>query len=407
LITRYSRCTINQGSRPAKISTAPVKVRFTGTPAQIELAVEMIQEVLEGFRTSPGTVSPLQSIALRWQQAAEARAAGVGVVREAFSVPSVDTVLGNAGHVVARKSPAAEAAPRVAALGNGDGRLQGDTVASPQMPRAAETKFVVEYPVGVVGCIIGPKGAVINSIAAASGCHFKHCYRLPPGVMVQKVTFCGTQAQIDLAMAMVQVRLNTGSLDARSYAARHAVQMLEANSCGPHPSTEGLEQSGGAFLEVEAGKTRCSRGDAAFSHEPISRVTATAAPSVGQAHSSGSTSSSDASVEMSLSCVSTGVMSARGEEQSAGHPSSRKRCSPSRMLALGPAEAADGAADGGCGKRARAEHSGAIGVGFSRGGTGGGGGGGGGGGAVLGKALTMGASCAAAAGQARTRHRQC
>jgi len=78
---------------------------------------------------------------------------------------------------------------------------------------------------------------VISSLECASGCKIETEFNLK----VQKVTFFGTQMQIDLAVSMARVLIEGGSLDPFSYVAEHAVQRPEPSS-SDSPCDEGCEQ---------------------------------------------------------------------------------------------------------------------------------------------------------------------
>jgi hypothetical protein len=260
----------------------------------------------------------------------------------------VDHSIGDAGRYSARGVPAAEAAPRAALLGDGYGPSLVDTTATAPILHTAQTCFTMELAPCVVGRIMGPKGQRVRSLERASGCMINTEFNRA----VEKMIFRGTQAQIDLAVAMVQVLLEGGSLDTHAYAAQHAAQMRERRSCGSPPSVKGRKLIVGRFAELEA-RLPCRSAaaeDALVPSAPSSSVASATPSSLGQAHASGS-ASSDASADTPLSDVSTVAMSACEEEQSAGHPSrqSSKRSAP---LTPGPATLAGD----GRGKRARLGH---------------------------------------------------
>jgi len=292
VLQHYSGCTFRQGPKPRKGCTALVKVRFNGTPAQVELAVEMIRELHAAFRDTPKSDQQtlLRDFEEQWKREADVRAAGVpvigvapGVVSKEFNAPSVGPVIGNARQKIARNAPTPEAILVSASHGDGDRRM------------------LVKYPVRTIGLIIGSKGTTMHSISGASGCHISIEGRPPPEVKVQTVTFSGKQAQIDLAVGMVQTLMSQGSLDFYSYASKHAVQRQEPGSSGSLPCDGGREEIAGTFPEL--GSTACK------------------------------------------------------EEQAAGYPSrqSSTRHAPPSLLESGSSKAADG----GCSKRARVEHTGA------------------------------------------------
>jgi len=243
----YSSCAVRQDRYPPMGSTA-VAVSFRGTRAQVELAIEMVREVHAAYRAAhfavQHTVAP--DVAKRWRRAAEARAAVACAAGEASDVvskgpPSADRLV----YPIAGRVSAVEAAPCAAARGDGDGRWLNKETAS------AKTSFFMEYPVLTLGLIIGAKGSTMRSISRASGCHVSIEDRPLPGVGVQKVWFCGTQAQIDMAVGMVQFLVLNSYLDVGSYASKHAAQRQQPSNSGSPAFDEGRKQIGGPFADSE------------------------------------------------------------------------------------------------------------------------------------------------------------
>jgi len=329
-----SGCAVKQDRFPPIGSTA-VAISFRGTLSQVELAIEMVRELHAAYRAAhfavQHTVAP--DVAERWRRAAVARAAGVCAAGEAPEVVSkggrsVDKVIGNAGHAIASNLPAMEAAPRAAARGDGVGRSPNKKTAP------AKTWRSILLPKGVIGLILGSRGAMKHNLSDASGCDISIKKRPPPGVGVQKVTFYGTQAQIDLAVEMVQVLISQGCLNPLSYVSKHA-KKLEPSSSGSPPLDEGRKRIVGPFSDPLERLVRRAATAEDVSLAPSSSVAPHTASSSTQSSESTASVLFGASVGTPQSNVSTNT-SACGEVESAGHPrrQSIKRCAP--------AESADG-----------------------------------------------------------------
>jgi len=349
-----SLCGINLGSKPGS-GVELQNVKFTGTRAQIDLAMQMIGEVIsQGWWCTPAEREHQLIAHLQQPTADELK----GATTSACQQPPAD------------EPNEASATP------------QWPLVDEPKRSSLNEIVAVVHDFAPRSACIIiGKQHKHIQYLRSASGCRIA-ILSMPgssdnaaPG----QFKFQGTQAQVKLALGMIEVFLIAGQL----HAVEAYVQKVKAEAVAPSVPKPAASCSpvANSIAAPAAATSLVAAGSGAAASASVLLAASKAATPAGQLPPNCSSTPTLAAVAVRQDVFSAVLSRAPSSsmatvEPSAGHlgGQSGKRGAPSSLLASG----LRGVADGGGGKRARAGHAGGD-FGGGGGGFGGGGGGGGGG----------------------------